>query len=223
MQHARCTWRSLAANARNAHAAIPKEYLEHDHGAHLGGSFVLHQRLIAGRTIAWSERGLAGVIASRRSGRPVLCPPPLSRLLREHLADFAGEPADPLFRGMHGRPLATITYPVRHRGQRRLGIIQPLVRHRYLPVRGAAQKYLNRRRFIVVASAFPLRDNRSALIARTRLPLSGARSAAGFRWARNLSRRPAAVRFALASARGRSHRGSHPAMLAVPRAGRRTY
>jgi hypothetical protein len=97
MQHARCTWRSLPANARNAHAAIPKVCLEHDHGAHLSGSFVLHQRLIAGRTIAWSERGLAGVIAGRRSGRPVPCPPPLTRLLREHLADFAGEPADPLF------------------------------------------------------------------------------------------------------------------------------
>jgi hypothetical protein len=99
MQHARCTWRSLAANSRNAYAAIPKVCLELDRGAHLSGSFVHHQRLIAGRTIARSERGLAGVIAGRRSGRPVPCPPPLTRLLRERLADFAGEPADPLFRG----------------------------------------------------------------------------------------------------------------------------
>ena len=42
--------------------------------------------------------------------RPVPCPPPLTGLLREHLAEFGGEPADPLFRGMQGRPLATITY-----------------------------------------------------------------------------------------------------------------
>jgi integrase len=42
--------------------------------------------------------------------RLVPCPPPLTKLLREHLAKFGGEPADPLFRGMHGRPLATITY-----------------------------------------------------------------------------------------------------------------
>jgi integrase len=42
--------------------------------------------------------------------RPVPCPPPLAKLLREHLAEFGGEPADPLFRGMHGRSLATITY-----------------------------------------------------------------------------------------------------------------
>ena len=43
--------------------AIPGVRLEHDHGAHLSGSFVLHHPLIACRTIAWSERGLAGVRA----------------------------------------------------------------------------------------------------------------------------------------------------------------
>lgn len=42
--------------------------------------------------------------------RRVPCAPPLTRLLREHLAAFHGEPADPLFQGMQGRPLATITY-----------------------------------------------------------------------------------------------------------------
>jgi integrase len=42
--------------------------------------------------------------------RPVPCPPPLTKLLREHLAEFGGEPADPLFQGMQGSPLATITY-----------------------------------------------------------------------------------------------------------------
>jgi integrase len=42
--------------------------------------------------------------------RRVPCPPALTSLLREHIADFGGEPADPLFRGAQGRPLATITY-----------------------------------------------------------------------------------------------------------------
>jgi integrase len=42
--------------------------------------------------------------------RQVPCPPPLTKLLREHLTKFGGEPADPLFRGTLGRPLATITY-----------------------------------------------------------------------------------------------------------------
>jgi integrase len=42
--------------------------------------------------------------------RRVPCPPVLTRLLREHLVAFVGEPADPLFRGAQGRPLATITY-----------------------------------------------------------------------------------------------------------------
>jgi integrase len=42
--------------------------------------------------------------------RRVPCPPALTRLLRDHLAQFAGEPTDMLFRGVAGRPLATITY-----------------------------------------------------------------------------------------------------------------
>ena len=42
--------------------------------------------------------------------RRVPCPPALTKLLREHLAEFGGEPAEPLFRGVQGRPLATITY-----------------------------------------------------------------------------------------------------------------
>jgi integrase len=42
--------------------------------------------------------------------RRVPCPPPLTRLLREHLALLHGEPADFLFRGVQGHPLATITY-----------------------------------------------------------------------------------------------------------------
>jgi integrase len=42
--------------------------------------------------------------------RRVPCPPPLTRLLREHLALVNGEPAQYLFRGVQGRPLATITY-----------------------------------------------------------------------------------------------------------------
>jgi integrase len=42
--------------------------------------------------------------------RRVPCPPALTRLLRDHLAQFTGEPADLLFRGVKGRPLATITY-----------------------------------------------------------------------------------------------------------------
>jgi integrase len=42
--------------------------------------------------------------------RRVPCPPPLTRLLREHLALVTGEPAQYLFRGVQGRPLAAITY-----------------------------------------------------------------------------------------------------------------
>jgi integrase len=42
--------------------------------------------------------------------RRVPCPPALTKLLREHFAEFGGEPTDPLFRGTQGRPLATITY-----------------------------------------------------------------------------------------------------------------
>jgi integrase len=42
--------------------------------------------------------------------RRVPSPPPLTRLLREHLALVNGEPAQYLFRGIQGRPLATITY-----------------------------------------------------------------------------------------------------------------
>jgi integrase len=42
--------------------------------------------------------------------RRVPCPPPLTRLLRDHLSMFAGEAAVPLFQGVQGRPLATITY-----------------------------------------------------------------------------------------------------------------
>ena len=42
--------------------------------------------------------------------RPVPCPPALTTLLRDHLTEFAGAPADPLFRGVQGRPIATITY-----------------------------------------------------------------------------------------------------------------
>ena len=44
-------------------SAIPGVRLEHDHRAHLSGSFVLHHPLITGRTIVWSERALAGVRA----------------------------------------------------------------------------------------------------------------------------------------------------------------
>ncbi len=39
--------------------------------------------------------------------RTVLCPPALTALLREHLRDFGSAP---LFRGIEGRPIATITY-----------------------------------------------------------------------------------------------------------------
>jgi integrase len=42
--------------------------------------------------------------------RRVPCPPALTKLLREHLSMFDGDTADPLFRGVQGRPLATITY-----------------------------------------------------------------------------------------------------------------
>jgi integrase len=42
--------------------------------------------------------------------RRVPCPPPLTRLLREYIAVFAGEPADLLFRGVQGRSLPSITY-----------------------------------------------------------------------------------------------------------------
>jgi integrase len=43
-------------------------------------------------------------------GRRVPCPPPLTRLLRDYLSTVAGKPADPVFRGVQGRPLATVTY-----------------------------------------------------------------------------------------------------------------
>jgi integrase len=42
--------------------------------------------------------------------RPVPCPPALTELLREHLAGLKGEPGEPVFRGVQGRTLATITY-----------------------------------------------------------------------------------------------------------------
>jgi integrase len=42
--------------------------------------------------------------------RPVPCPPPLTKLLRKHLFEVTGESVDPLFQGVQGRPLATITY-----------------------------------------------------------------------------------------------------------------
>jgi integrase len=42
--------------------------------------------------------------------RRVPCPPPLTELLRQHLCSVTGEPTGPLFRGVQGRPLATITY-----------------------------------------------------------------------------------------------------------------
>ncbi len=42
--------------------------------------------------------------------RRVPCPPPLTKLLRDHLSMVAGEPTDLLFQGVQGRPLATITY-----------------------------------------------------------------------------------------------------------------
>jgi integrase len=42
--------------------------------------------------------------------RQVPCPPAVTKLLQDHIADFGGEPTDPLFRGVQGRPLATITY-----------------------------------------------------------------------------------------------------------------
>jgi len=42
--------------------------------------------------------------------RAVPCPPHLTELLRDHLAFFGGGPAAPLFRGVQGRSLATVTY-----------------------------------------------------------------------------------------------------------------
>jgi integrase len=42
--------------------------------------------------------------------RQVPCPPPLTRLLREHLALLNGEPGAFVFRGVQDGPLATITY-----------------------------------------------------------------------------------------------------------------
>jgi Phage integrase family len=60
---------------------------------------------------AWSSRSPRCVTCLRAScARSVPCPPPLTKLLQEHLAELGGEPAEPLFRGLHGRPLATITY-----------------------------------------------------------------------------------------------------------------
>jgi integrase len=42
--------------------------------------------------------------------RTVPCPPPLTRLLREYLTEFVGQPADLMFRGVQGRSLPGITY-----------------------------------------------------------------------------------------------------------------
>jgi integrase len=42
--------------------------------------------------------------------RTVPCPPALVTVLREYLVQFSGDPAKPLFLGVQGRPLATITY-----------------------------------------------------------------------------------------------------------------
>jgi integrase len=42
--------------------------------------------------------------------RTVPCPPPLTRLLREHLGQTAGTPTSLVFCGVQGRSLATITY-----------------------------------------------------------------------------------------------------------------
>ena len=59
-----------------------------------------------------------GVAAGTSSGTTVPAdqvpnapsPPVLTMMLREHLVEFSGEPADPLFKGTQGRSLATITY-----------------------------------------------------------------------------------------------------------------
>jgi integrase len=40
----------------------------------------------------------------------VPCPPDLVTLLRKHVDQFGGDPGAPLFLGVQGRPLATITY-----------------------------------------------------------------------------------------------------------------
>jgi integrase len=63
----------------------------------------------------WTDEGAARDsrgLKHRAEGesRRVPCPPPLSKLLREHLALVNGEPAQYLFRGVQGGPLATITY-----------------------------------------------------------------------------------------------------------------
>jgi integrase len=42
--------------------------------------------------------------------RRVPCPPALTKLLRDHITEFNSGPEDPLFHGIQGRPLATITY-----------------------------------------------------------------------------------------------------------------
>ena len=59
----------------------------------------------------WAGRDRRG-LKHRAEGesRRVPCPPALATLLRDHLADSAARPEDPLFRGVQGRPLATITY-----------------------------------------------------------------------------------------------------------------
>jgi integrase len=57
--------------------------------------------------------------------RRVSCPPPLTRLLRDHLALFNGEPAQYLFYGVQGRPLATITYRRAWDKARRTALTEP--------------------------------------------------------------------------------------------------
>jgi integrase len=42
--------------------------------------------------------------------RRVPCPPALTKLLREHLAQVSGGSADPVFRGVQGRSLPSVTY-----------------------------------------------------------------------------------------------------------------
>jgi integrase len=80
--------------------------------------------------------------------RRVPCPPALTKLLRDHVAELGGEPADPLFRGTQGRPLATIIYRRAWGRARRSALSDeeyrsPLARPPYDPRHACLSTWLN--------------------------------------------------------------------------------
>jgi integrase len=63
----------------------------------------------SGQTTDPAEIAEDSNIGAEGESRRAPCPPELTKLLRRHLADVNNEPTALIFRGVQGRPLATIT------------------------------------------------------------------------------------------------------------------